>query len=57
MSVMYDPGKPPVLWASRASIHLAPDPWKAASEVRDMELGSRMGMDPACRGMDRRGLG
>lgn len=39
MSVMYDPGKPPVLWASRASIHLAPDPWKAASEVREMELG------------------
>ena len=39
MSVLYDPGKPPVLWASRASVHLAPDPWKAASEVRDMELG------------------
>lgn len=39
MSVTYDPGKPPVLWASRASIHLAPDPWKAANEVRDLEVG------------------
>ena len=39
MSVTYNPGKPPVLWASRASIHLAPDPWKAATEVGDLELG------------------
>ena len=39
MSVTYDPRKPPVLWASRASIHLAPDPWKAAAEVDDLELG------------------
>lgn len=37
MLVMYDPGKPPELWTSRAGIHLAPDPRKAAGEVHDLE--------------------
>ncbi|MDE2653168.1 MAG: hypothetical protein OXI71_05055 [Gemmatimonadota bacterium] len=31
--------EPPVLWASRASIHLAADTRKAAREVHDLEVG------------------
>lgn len=39
MSVTCHPGEPPALWASRAGIHLAPDPWRAATRVRDLEVG------------------
>ncbi len=39
MSVTYHLGEPPVLWASRASIHLAPDPGNAADEAHDLEVG------------------
>ncbi len=39
MSVSYAPGTPPALWTSRAGISLAPDSSKAATEIRNLELG------------------